>query len=99
MAQVCPQAHKARSGKVVIPTMDEVVLHAIIFMVTRVVGSQDQHEALKTHLRLALKCLNPTMFNYAETVTANMKRQLNNCHRGETEQFGYGSILVLLMFE
>lgn len=30
---------------------------------------------------------------------ANMKRQLTNCHRGETKQFGYGFILIPLMLE
>ena len=58
-----------------------------------------QHEASKTHLRLALDYLNPTMFNWAEAVTASMKRQLTNCRRGRTKQFGYGSILLLLMLE
>ena len=62
-----------------IPTVDDVALHAMLFMVTRAAGSQAQHEALKTHLRLALECLNPTMFNWVEMVTMNMKRKLTNC--------------------
>lgn len=99
MAQVCTRACKSRSGKVAIPTVEDVVLHAILFMVTQVEGSQVQHKPSKTHLRLALKCLNPTMFNWAEAVVANMKRQLTNCRRGETKQFGYGSILFPLILE
>ena len=63
MAQVCPRAHKTRSGKVAILIVEDIVLHAMLFMVTWAVGSQAQHEALKTHIRLALECLNPTMFN------------------------------------
>ena len=69
-------------------TVEDVVLCAMLFMVTQAVGSQAQHEASKTHLQLALKCLNPTMFSWVETVTANMKRQLTNYRRGETKQFG-----------
>ena len=99
MGQVCPQARKTRSGKVEIPTVDDVVLRAMLFMVTWATGSRAQHEASKTHLQLAVECLNPTMFNCAETVTANMKRKITNFHRGETKQFGYGSILGPLMLE
>lgn len=47
MAQVCPGAPKTRSGKVEIPTVDEVILRAMIFMVTWVAGSLAQHEASK----------------------------------------------------
>lgn len=99
MAQVCPRARKSRSGKVEIPTVEDIILRAILFMVTRAAGSQAQHEASKTHLWLALEFLNPTMFNWVEAVTASMKRQLTNCRRGETKQFGYGSILLPLMLE
>jgi len=99
MAQVCPQARKSKSGKVTIPTMQDLILQAMLFMVTRVAGSQAQHEASKNHLRLALDYLNPTMFNWADAVTASMKRQLTNCRRGRTKQFGYGSILLPLMLE
>lgn len=71
----------------------------MLFMVTRAAGSLAQHEASKTQLWLALECLNPTMFNWVETVAENMKRQLTNYRRGEAKQFGYGSILVPLMLE
>ena len=79
--------------------MQDLILQAMLFMVTRVAGSQAQHEASKNHLRLALDYLNPTMFNWADAVTASMKRQLTNCRRGRTKQFGYGSILLPLMLE
>lgn len=99
MARVCPQARKTKGGKVAIPKVEDIVLCAVLFMVTRAASSQAQHQASKTHLRLALECLNLTMFNWAETVTTKMKRQLNNCCRGETKQFGYRSILIPLTLE
>jgi hypothetical protein len=68
-------------------------------MVTRAAGSLANHEASKTHLLLALECLEPTVFDWCTAVTNNMKRQLSNCRRGETKQFGYGSILVPLILE
>lgn len=99
IARVCPQEHKKRSGKVSIPTMGDMVLRTILFMVTRAVGSLANHEASKAHLLLALECLQPTVFNWVTAVTTSMKRQLSNCRRGESKQFGYGSLLLPLMFE
>lgn len=99
MAQVWPQACKSHSGKFSIPTMPDLILREVIFMITRATGSQAQHEASKNHLRLALDCLNPTIFNWVEAVKTSMKRKLTNCQRGRTKQFIYGSILLLLMFE
>jgi len=68
-------------------------------MVTRAAGCLANHEASKTHLLLALECLAPTIFNWAAAVTTSMKRQLSICRRGESKQFGYGSILLPLMLE
>ena len=99
MAWVCPEAEKARSGKVSIPTVGNIVLHTILFMVTRAAGSLANHEASKSHLLLALECLEPTVFDWCTAVCNNMKRQLGNCRRGESKQFGYGSILVPLILE
>ena len=99
MARVWPRARKMKSGKVAISMVNDMIHRAMLFMVTWAAGSQAQHEASKTHLWLALECLNPTMFNWVDTVTANMKRQLTRCRRGETKLFGYRSILVLLMLD
>lgn len=79
--------------------MPDLVLRAVLFMITWEEGSQAQHEVSKNHLRLALDCLNPTIFNWAEAVTLSMKWQLTNCRHGRTKQFGYDSIFLLLMFE
>lgn len=100
IAWVCPGAHKsATNGKLQIPTVDDLTLRSVLFMVTRTAGSQAQHEATKTHLWLALECLNPTMYNWAEAMAVNMKRQLTRCRCREAKQFGYGSILIPLMVE
>ena len=82
MARVCPEAEKTRSGKVSIPTVRDIVLRTILFMVTRAAGSLANYEASKTHLMLALDCLEPTVFDWATAVTNNIKRQLTKCKRG-----------------
>lgn len=100
IAQECPGAQKSStSGKLAIPSVEDLILRLVLFMVTKVEGSQAQNEAKKTHLRLALECLNPTMYNWADAVTINMKRQLTKCCRKEAKQFGYGSILIPHMLE
>ena len=57
MARVCTRANKTRSGKVSIPTVDDMVLRTILFMVTQAAGSLANHEASKAHLLFALECL------------------------------------------
>ena len=74
-------------------------LRVLLFTIMRVASSQAQHEVTKTQLWLALDCLNPTMFDWAEVVSLNIKRQLTKWQRGEMKQFGYGSILIPLMLE
>jgi len=98
IARVCPGVWKSStSGKLQVTRVNDLSLRVLLFNITRVASSQAQHEATKTQLRLTLDCLNPTMFDWVEAVSLNMKRQLTRCQRGETNQFGYGSILVLLM--
>ena len=63
MARVCPGAVKTRSGKVGIPTVRDMPLRTILFLVTRAAGSLANHEASKNQLLLALECLQPTIFN------------------------------------
>lgn len=99
MAGVCPRAMKTRSGKVGIPTVEDMPLRTILFLVTRAAGSLANHEASKTQLLLALECLQPTIFNWAVAMTTSMKRQLSNYRRGESKQFAYGSLLLPLMLE
>ena len=43
--------------------------------------------------------MNPTLFNWAEAVTINIKRQLTKCKKTKLKQFGYGAILVLFFLE
>jgi len=100
IARVCLGTRKSTTnGKLQIPTVEDLTLHSALFMVMRTVSSQAQHEATKTNLQLGIDFLNPTMYNCAKAVVVNMKRKLTKCRRGETKQFGYGSILILLMLE
>ncbi len=51
IARVCPGAHKSPTcGKIQIPIVEDLPLRVLLFMITRVAGSQAQHEATKTKL-------------------------------------------------
>lgn len=99
-ARVCPEAQFGqRSAKVLINTIWDLTLKAILFTITRAARVQAPHEAIKNHLILATECLSPTIFNWDATVTTNIKRQLTNCNRADTKQFAYGSIVVSFFLE
>ena len=72
-----------------------MVLHTI----TGAAGSQAPHKATKTQLILAVDCMAPTIYNWAEAVTINMKCQLTKCKKTKLKQFGYGYILVSFFLE
>jgi len=78
-ARVCPEAQFGqRSAKVLINTIRDLTLKAILFTITRAAGVQAPHKANKNHLILATECLSLTIFNWAAAVTTNIKRQLTN---------------------
>lgn len=86
IVRVCRGACKSStSRKLQILTVGDLTLRPILFMVTREVRSQAQHEVMKTQLCLALDCLTPTMYNWVDAVSVNMKRQLTKCQWGETK--------------
>lgn len=98
--RVCRGAQFGRnSAKVDIPTVPDLMLRVILFTITRDAGVQAPHEVSKNHLLLATECLNPTIFDWATTVTTNIKRQLTKCKRGGVKQFGYGLIVVSFFLE
>ena len=100
MVRVCPRARTGSgSGKVDIHTVEDLALRVVLHTITRAAGSQAPHEATKAQLILASECMNPTLFDWATTVTTNIKRQLTRCKQVKLNQFGYGSILVSFILE
>ena len=75
--RVCPGVRKgSSSGKVDIQTIPDLTLRVVLHTITRAAGSQAPHEATKTQFLLTVDCLAPTIYNWAEAMTINMKRQL-----------------------
>ena len=74
MDRVCPGAQtRSGSGKVDIHTVLDLALRVVLHAITRAARSQAPHEATKTQLLLASECMNPTLFDWATTVTMNIK--------------------------
>ena len=69
------------SGKVDIQTIPDLALKVVLHTITRAMGSQAPHEETKTQFLLAVDYLEPTIYNWAEAVTINMKCQLKNSRR------------------
>ena len=100
MDRVCPGARKGTgSGKVDIQTIPDLTLKVVLHTITQATGLQAPHEATKTNLLLAIECLTPIIYNWAEVVTINMKLQLTKFKKGKLKKFGYGSILVSFFLE
>ena len=97
---MCPGAQTGSgSGKVDIHTVPDLALRVVLHTIMQAMGSQAPHEATKTQLLLASKCMNPTLFDWATAVTMNIKRQLKKCKKTKIKQFRYISILVSFILE
>ena len=65
-----------RYRKVEIQTIPYLTLQVVLQTITRAAGSQAPYKATKTQLLLAVDYMAPTIYNWVEAVTINMKRQL-----------------------
>jgi hypothetical protein len=81
-----PEAERQR-GKVAIWGVMYITLHTILFTIARMVGSAAPHMALQSYFQYALKCLEPRVFNWADAVLRNLKKQLTKSRRGDLKQF------------
>ena len=98
--RVCQGAWKGSgSGKVDIQTIPDLTLRMVLHTITRIAGSQAPHEEKNTQFLLAVDWLTQIIYNWAEAMTINMKRQLTKCKKTKLKKFSYGSILVSFFLE
>jgi hypothetical protein len=93
-----PEAER-REGKVAIWGVTDITLRTILLTIAWMAGSASPHMALKSYFQYALECLEPRVFNWADAVLHNLKKQLTKSRRGGFKQFGYGSLLVSFFCE
>jgi hypothetical protein len=95
----CVPEAETRDGKVAIWGVRDLTLRTIILTIARMAGSAAPHLALCSYFQYALECVEPRVFNWADAVLRNFKKQLTKCRQGGLKQFGYGSLLVSFFCE
>jgi hypothetical protein len=97
--QYCVPEAERKKGKVAIWGVTDLTLRTILFKISQMAGSVTPHMALQSYFQYAIECTEPRVFNWADAVLRNIKKQLTNCRRGDLKQFGYGSFLVSFFLE
>jgi hypothetical protein len=93
-----PEAERQK-GKVAIWGVTDITLRTVLFTIAQMAGSAAPHMALQSYFQYDLECLEPQVFNWADAVLRNLKKQLTKSRRGDLKQFGYGSLLVSFFCE
>jgi hypothetical protein len=97
--QYCVPEDERWDRKVAIWGVTDITLRTILFTIAQMAGSAAPHMALQIYFQYALECVKPRVFNWANAVLRNLKKQLTKCRRGNLKQFGYGSLLVSFFCE
>ena len=74
-------------------------LMVLAFTVTKICGSATLHIATGSQFRMAIDCLQGTIFNWCDALLANLKAQLTKAKTGRLKTFGYGPIVVSFALE
>jgi hypothetical protein len=97
--EYCVPEAERQKGKVAIWGVTDITLRTVLFIIARMAGSAALHMALQSYFQYALECLEPWVFNWADAVLRNLKKQLTKSRRGDLKQFGYGLLLVSFFCE
>ena len=74
-------------------------LQVLVSTIVRVTGSPSLHLATQNKMRVVVECLQGTVFDSCSGIITIMKKQLSDCKRGHSKNFGFSSVLVALFFE
>ena len=84
MVRVCRGAQtRSGSGKVDIHIVPNLALRVVLHTIMWAAGLPALHEATKAQLLLGSKCMNPTLFDWATSVTTNIKQKLTKCKKAK----------------
>jgi hypothetical protein len=97
--QCCVPEAERKKGKVAIWGVTDLTLRTILFTIARMAGSAAPHMALQSYFQYAIECTEPRVFNWADALLRNIKKQLTKCRGEDLKQFGYGSLLVSFFLE
>jgi hypothetical protein len=80
--QYCVPEAERKKGKVAIWGVTDLTLRTILFTIARMAGSAAPHMALQSYFQYVIECTEPRVFNWADAVLRNIKKQLTKCRRG-----------------
>ena len=75
----CIPGTRTLGKKIPIKAVMDGPLRTVLFMIQRVAGSQVVHQASRAHMLYTIKAMEPTVFNWAETMLPIFKDQLTKC--------------------
>jgi len=79
ICQFCAPGTKKKAGRASILAVTDVVLHTILFTITRGFGSLGAHAETKAQMAHTVECMEPRVFNWCEGLQTNLMSQLTSC--------------------
>jgi hypothetical protein len=79
--EYCVPEAERKKGKVAIWGVTDITLWTILFTIAQMEGSAAPHMALQRYFQYALECVKPRVFNWADAVLRNLKKQLTKSRR------------------
>lgn len=70
--QHCVAGTEKKGGRASILVVTDVVLHTILFTVTRAFSSLGSHVATKAQMTYTIECMEPRVFNWCEGLRTNI---------------------------
>ena len=95
----CVLNTQKRGSCIPIVHIHSLPLQVLESIIVRVAGSSSIHLATRNQMRLAVECLQGSLFDWCSRVILIVKKQLFDCKRGRRKYFGYPRILVAFFFE
>ena len=97
--QIYYPGHPKKVGsQISITHVASLLLRIILFTIARVNGLASLHQASRLTMSLVVDYLT-TIFDWCTPLLASMKSQLTSIKRGQTKNFGYGTILCSFFFK
>ena len=94
----CPGHPEKIGSQIPIKNVEILSLRIMLFTIARVNGSGSLHQASQLSMSLVVECVT-TVFDWCNHLLTNLKSQLSSIKKGQTKNFGYGSILCSFFFE
>ena len=92
--QHCALGIEGQSGKLKIHSIVNLPLRIVVYTIGKVEGTRSSHLTTRSHMLYTLQCMEPTIFNWCESMLVCLKKKLTKCRRGTLKKFGYGAVVV-----